>query len=84
MRTRVFTRVCACEGGHVRECVCVSGCLCVRSCPRVCAHADAGTRVACVRGVARVGVRMCLCARERVRACVGVHAPYFTQKGPPL
>ena len=54
MRTRVISRVRACESAHVRVCERVRAYMCVRSC--VCAFADA-------RVGARVRVRMCYANR---------------------
>ena len=44
VRTRVSTRVRACEGAHVRVCVCVSVCMRVRLWASLCALAGVGTR----------------------------------------
>ena len=74
----VPTRVRACEGAHVRGCVWVNVCMCVRLWARACRRLRVWAHVrARVCAWARVRVRMCLCVRERVRtrvcACKGAH-----------
>ena len=69
VRTRVFTRMHACEDAYVRVCVCVSVCIWVCVLVRFFC-ADAGAREGahtCLRAYVRAG------AREYVRVCENAH-----------